>query len=513
MEEVSGREKFIKFLNRYGHLLWIGGLVFLFITVCSTCSFIYPMNEWCDSNVYFTIGKAIVHGKVLYRDIFDHKGLYIYWMHSFAYLISNRTFIGIYFLELILAFVFAYAEYRILLLYIEKKYALISLPVLMFASYATYAFVYGDSAEELVLPFMAVSLLYVLQFAKGEKLSLLKYGLAGAFTAYTLWIKFTLCGFYLGWAVIVLIFELKDKNYRHLLCGIAVFFGALILVSVPVFIYFGVNGALGDLWEGYFFDNLFVYTSGTDGGNTGFVRKVFRPLWMFIRSVFYGLTFYIFILPGFLYIALSGDITRREKAIIFTIYGVTNFLIFAGGRGSKYLGLPINVFTFAGFVAIARCKFTAKMWDKILKNLFIVAGIGAFALAGLSIAVNPVRYSVFSKKSSRVRYQFAEIIEKKPSDKILDYGAIDLGLHTITGTYPDCKYFFKPNMALPVIVETQNEWVTQGKADYIVTNAPLPEIIDGVNVYELYDQLCEGRQFTDTGYSDLYLYGLKEFLK
>ena len=50
-EQFFTKEKFRKFLNRYGHLLWIGGLVFLFLTVCSTCSFIYPMNEWVDSNV------------------------------------------------------------------------------------------------------------------------------------------------------------------------------------------------------------------------------------------------------------------------------------------------------------------------------------------------------------------------------------------------------------------------------------------------------------------------------
>ena len=512
MEETTG-DKLKNFLNRYGHFLWIGGLVFLFITVCSTCSFIYPMNEWVDSNVYMTIGKAMLGGRVLYRDIYDQKGMYLFAMHSFASLISRRSFIGVYLIELVFAFVFAYAEYRILLLYIEKKYALISLPVIMFASYSAIAFVYGDSAEEFTLPLMAVSLLHLLQFVKGEKLSLWKYGLAGAFTSFTLWVKFSLCGFYFAWAILVLIFELKDKNLKHLLLGIGVFFGALLAVSIPAFIYFGVNSALGDLWEGYFYNNIFVYTSGTDGGNTGFIRKVFWPVWMFIRSVFYGLTFYILILPGFLYLGLSKDISRREKAVIFTVYAVMNLLIFGGGRGGKYYGLPINIFSFIGIVAIAKVKFTAKMWDKLFKKFFIVAGVCTFVLAGLSIAVNPIRYMVFSKKSSRVRYQFAEIIEQKPSSKILDYGAIDLGLHTLTDTYPDCKYYFKPNLAMPIVMETQNEWVAEGKADYIVATSPLPEIINDVNVYDIYELLAEGRQLTDTGYNNLYLYGLKEFLK
>ena len=490
MEETS-KDKFFAFMRKYGHLFWMGGLVFLFVTVCSTCSFIYPMHEWCDSNVYFTIGKALLDGKVLYRDIFDHKGLYIYWIHSFAYLIAHRSFIGIYLLELVLAFIFAYAEYRILLLYIEKKYALISLPVIMFVSYASYAFVYGDSAEELTLPFMAVSLLFILQFAKGEKLSLWKYGLAGLFTAYTLWIKFSLCGFYLGWALLVLIFELKDKNYKHLLLGIAVFFGAFFIASIPVLAYFGANHALGDLWEGYFYDNLFVYTSGTEGAIVGFVKKVFWPIWMFIRSIFYGLSFYLLIIPGFIYLAMSKDISRREKAIIFTVYGVMNFIIFVGGRGSKYFGLPVNIFSFIGIVALAKWKFTAKFWDKVFKKFFIVAGVCTFALTGLSIAVNPIRYSVFAKKSSRVRYRFAKIIEENPSSNILNYGVIDMGLHTLTDTYPECKYFFKPNIALDEVMETQNQWVAEGKADYIVSSLPLPEEINGVNPLDLYVLLDE----------------------
>ena len=499
----SFKDKLLKFLNCYGHLLWIGGLVFVFLTVCSTCSFIYPMNEWVDSNVYFTIGKAMLGGKVLYRDIFDQKGPYLFMAHSFAYLISHRSFIGVYLLELALAFVFAYAEYRILLLYIGKKYALISMPVIMFASYATYAFVYGDSAEEFTLPFMALSLFFLLEFTKGRKMSLLRYGLVGAFTSYTLWIKFTLCGFYFAWALLMLIFELKDKNYRHLLLGIAVFFGAFFAVCVPVLIYFGVNNALGDLWEAYFYRNIFVYTSGTEGENTGFARKLFWPIWMYIRSIGYGYTFYILIIPGFIFLALSKEFTRREKAAIFTAYAVMNFIIYVGGRGGKYYGLPVNIFSFIGIVAISKVRFTAKAWNFLFKKFYVVAGVCTFLLAGLSIAINPLRYMVFSKRSSRVQYRFAEIIKEYPSANIINYGALDLGVHTATDTFPECKYYFKPNMALPVVRETPNEWVREGKADYVVATAPLPEEISGN-----YELIATGRQFADSIYEDYYLYRL-----
>lgn len=163
----------------------------------------------------------------------------------------------------------------------------------------------------------------------------------------------------------------------------------------------------------------------------------------------------------------------------------------------------MNIFSFIGIVAISKVRFTAKAWNFLFKKFYVVAGVCTFLLAGLSIAINPLRYMVFSKRSSRVQYRFAEIIKEYPSANIINYGALDLGVHTATDTFPECKYYFKPNMALPVVMETQNEWVREGKADYVVATAPLPEEISGN-----YELIATGRQFADSIYEDYYLYRL-----
>ena len=41
---------------------------FCIIAVMSTCSFLYPTNTWGDAQCFYTVGKSIAHGKVLYRD-------------------------------------------------------------------------------------------------------------------------------------------------------------------------------------------------------------------------------------------------------------------------------------------------------------------------------------------------------------------------------------------------------------------------------------------------------------
>ena len=43
------------------------------ITICSKSSPLYPMNDWVDANCFFTVGRSMLSGKVLYRDIFEQS--------------------------------------------------------------------------------------------------------------------------------------------------------------------------------------------------------------------------------------------------------------------------------------------------------------------------------------------------------------------------------------------------------------------------------------------------------
>lgn len=51
---------------------------FLLIMLASRSSFLYPCNNWNDANSYFSVGKALFNGKMPYRDVFDQKGMYLY---------------------------------------------------------------------------------------------------------------------------------------------------------------------------------------------------------------------------------------------------------------------------------------------------------------------------------------------------------------------------------------------------------------------------------------------------
>ena len=71
----------------------------IFITLMSKNSFLFRFNDWWDANAFMTVGKGILKGIVPYRDLFEQKGPYLYFIYAASAVISNKTFIGAYFLE------------------------------------------------------------------------------------------------------------------------------------------------------------------------------------------------------------------------------------------------------------------------------------------------------------------------------------------------------------------------------------------------------------------------------
>ena len=63
----------------------------LFLLFASKSSPIYPLNDWVDANAIFTVGKSMMDGKVVYKDIFeeDNKSFM-----SFKLLLLNGVLAG-----------------------------------------------------------------------------------------------------------------------------------------------------------------------------------------------------------------------------------------------------------------------------------------------------------------------------------------------------------------------------------------------------------------------------------
>ena len=43
-----------------------------------------------DSSAFILMGRAMLGGKIMYRDVFDHKGLYLYFINDLAAMMSGE---------------------------------------------------------------------------------------------------------------------------------------------------------------------------------------------------------------------------------------------------------------------------------------------------------------------------------------------------------------------------------------------------------------------------------------
>ena len=95
-------------------IVYLAVAAFILVLFASRSSFLYPCNDWNDANSYFSVGKALMNGKVPYRDVFDQKGMYLYFLYGLAYLVSHTTFRGVFLVEGLLALADLLTLYRIL---------------------------------------------------------------------------------------------------------------------------------------------------------------------------------------------------------------------------------------------------------------------------------------------------------------------------------------------------------------------------------------------------------------
>lgn len=449
------------------------------ITICSQSSFLYPINSWVDSNCFFTVGKAMFNGQVVYRDIYEQKGILLYFLHGLCTLISSDSFFGVYLLEIAAATAFLFFSYRIMRLYCGKL-CLCTLPILASVVYTSMSFVNGDSAEELCMPLLSFGLWLSLRAIRNKKpLSFGQSIMIGITSGAVLWIKYTMLGIYIGGVIIPAILMLKDKKIKSfftfalgVICGVAA-------ITLPFFIYFAANDALSDWFTVYFYNNIFLYT-GIETSISSAICAVFDN---FYYNALFNSGFGIPIIIGIVWCILTSFSRVFEKLhILFCIVALA-FTVFFRSSAIFYYFFIFSVLAPIGLVPIVRLfEF---LLDKICRFIDNTVVLGKSAILALSLSLttlfcgfcglysyeeSPNVYLTKVSKEDMPQYKFAEIINQKENATLLNYGWLDGGFYTVANILPNCKFFCKLNMQkLPEMDEMQNEWINGGKVDFVVT--------------------------------------------
>lgn len=431
------------------------------LLVCSTCSPLYAFHTWDDSNCFMTVGKNVLNGKIIYRDLYEQKGAVLYFIHTIASLVSKKSFLCIWLYEILSLSFFCLFSYKILKLFVAERICLF-IPVLMAVLFSSKNFVQGDSAEEFCLLFLIIPFYFSIKNIQTESLfSKKELFITGLCAGTVLWIKYTLCGFFFGWAIVPVAWYIKQKKIKEIIESVIFIFGGVIAISLLPLSYFAINGAIKDCVQVYFIDNIKNYAA-----QTNMLEKLMFVVTAFIKYAKQNPRAFAFLVLSL--VAGKKYLSKINFINFILCFLATLFFVFIGGREHEYYSLILSVFTIFSLIPIYKFSEHIILRNFKYKNTIIYAISVAFCFI-TSVGFFSYFHISKYKQSDLPQYKFAKIINASNDKSLLQYEILDNGLYTVADVVPQTKYFCRLNINNEEMIETQKYFVENAITEFVFT--------------------------------------------
>ncbi len=484
---------------------------FFLMMICTRSSFLYPYNNWDDSNSYFTMGKSWFHGYVPYRDLFDQKGPWLYFVYGLCSLLTPQSFGGVFLMETVICAIDLYLMYRAGRTLLPAAPALACSAVSGALLFTSRSFYWGGCAEELLLPALLLPLVQLMEHDRSApdrpvtRRMLFTAGICCGFAAAT---KFILLGFYFAYMLLVFALILRQSGEDTLrgrlvscirasvlfLCGVLLPFRSWL-------IWFGMHGALDDWYRDYIYTNVFLYSSfGANAKGGGFFDKI-HTLALILYWLIRQNTCYM--VPALL--GVCACLFRKGASLIRRLSLPLLFFflflgIFIGGSELPYYSFPLTCFTVTGVLAAAVLlrQLTARIRNASGKDAGRLTGLSAgssgrsaiSAVCVITAAVfsilaayclTPNRYYMAYDREDMFLDAFTRIIDEdgRTEPTLFNYNCLDCGLLTAAGLYPGSGCYWFQTQTLPTgeVLDEQHRYIQEGLTDYVVARASYPSFI------------------------------------
>ena len=476
--------------ERIQYIVFAAIVAFSFLTICSRSSFIYIFNNWDDANSYFTMGKVMMNGGVIYRDSFDQKGPLLYFIYGIAYLISHTTFWGVFIMEMMSFTLFLMAIYKIAVLYVKHIWACFTLPFVALVVTASQSFYWGGSAEEFCLPFLAWALYLSMRYFKEgypEKISRKTVFVGGILAGCIMLIKYTVLGLCFFWMAMIAFSTFNKKNWKTSVQNCVVFLLGMGTPLIPWLIYFGIQGALGDWYHAYIYCNVFLYSDFNQEA-VGIGKKIYDLAKILYWLIWDNFIYFSMIILGFVGFLFTKKARWFEKINVLGMFGFLFLGIFIGGTTLFYYSLPLSLFSVFGVTLLA--SGLEKWMDKILVHKKAMIAVGTCAVIGsLFFAWNFSMNTDYAKETPEdyYLYKMRDVVLQEENPTLLNIGCLDAGLYTMTGIVPNCKYFQTNAVnGFEEVREEQLRYIKEGEIQFVLARGEYPE-----QIWDNYELVCE----------------------
>ena len=198
-----------------------------------------PVYNLCaeDNSIFFIIGREMVRGKVLYTEVFDHKGVYTFFIYALANLISQTSQIGVYIIQSTLTSIVICYLFNT----IRKEYSVIESLVMIgistFVMNMAFLTVFGGYNEEYAALGYLVSLILIYKHSDERYNNYKLMFIHGVIVGIILNMKQNYILFYLPIAIDLFIKTIKDKKYKLLLQNIISGLLGIFIANIPMLVY------------------------------------------------------------------------------------------------------------------------------------------------------------------------------------------------------------------------------------------------------------------------------------
>ncbi len=299
-------------------------------------------NQTADGDVFRTVGWLMTKGYVPYRDIFDHKGPVLYFIQYLATFFAKVR--GIWVIEILFLGITVFVTYLI-----GRRFGgtLASIFGILF-TFSRYAVCgYGNSCEELSLPFIVVSMYFFLDYyLKSDSYITgdldkrkkhwfdLRIAVVGFCFACVFLMKANFCAIWIVFCVGIFVDCIYNKHWNSLWMFVISFILGACIVVIPVAVYLIANNALADFFYDYFTFNG-LYSSDPRRVN---IKTIVNSVVTFSNTVPCIAAF----------VVMGYKLWKKENSfkldIVYTIYMIVNIaMVTMSGQTYGKMEIPILV--------------------------------------------------------------------------------------------------------------------------------------------------------------------------
>ena len=244
------------------HYLLIIGVSFLFafltILISSTVtSFLYPRASnntyYHDGTMFYILGSNMAKGYTPYIDIYDHKGLYIFYYTAIGALMGR---FGVFLIQVILLTITNVFLYKAMEMHVNKLLLILS-PIILFSGlYAINAQQPYDS--DLEMPFNAIMMYFYLKGIKedNDKDFLIGNIFLGISAGIAINLRMIDAILPLAFVIYFGVRYIMKKDIKNILINASVVLGAMIVMTVIPLIHASAGGFLEDMIKAVYINNF-----------------------------------------------------------------------------------------------------------------------------------------------------------------------------------------------------------------------------------------------------------------